>query len=180
MNFTGSQFYFFLTSQLILTDNQNSIADFSLIPFDPSASPSYTLPTMAKLNHIAILVENLDEAVPVFNKVWGLEPDHIVNLEDHGIRTAAYHFENIMVELMEPLGENSGMRKTLDKRGPGIHHAAVEIDDLKSKMDSLKEDGMRFTSDEPAVGYGGNLITFLHPKSTHGILTELVQLKKED
>ena len=135
---------------------------------------------MAKLNHIAILVENLDEAVPVFNKIWGLEPEHIVDMEDHGIRTAAYHFENILVELMEPIGENSGMRKALDKRGPGIAHMAIETDDIKSKMVGLKDAGMRFTSEEPSVGYGGNLITFLHPKSTHGILTELVQLKKED
>jgi len=134
---------------------------------------------MAKLNHLAVLVENLDEAIPLFNKVWGLEPEHIVILEDHGIRTAAYVFENILIELIEPYGEKSGMRKTLEKRGPGIHHVAVEVDDLKARMDALKADGLRFTAEEPTEGYGGHLITFLHPKSTFGILTELVQPKKE-
>ena len=134
---------------------------------------------MAKLNHIAVLVENLNEAVASFNRVWGIEPEHIVLLADHGIRTAAYHFDNILIELMEPSGPESGMAKTLEKRGPGIHHLAVETNDIAGKMDELKNAGYKFTVDEPSVGYGGNLIAFLHPKSTHGILTELVELKKE-
>lgn len=134
---------------------------------------------MPKLNHIAILVADLDEAIKTFNKVWGFEPEHIVSLEEHGIRTAAYHFDNIMVEVMEPISEESGMARTLEKRGAGIHHIAVETGAIREKMDELKKAGMRFTSEKPAVGYGGNLICFLHPKSTEGILTELVELKKE-
>ena len=134
---------------------------------------------MAKLNHIAILVENLDESVKTFNKIWGIEPEHIVLLEDHGIRTAAYHFDNILVEVMEPSGPESGMAKTLEKRGPGIHHIAIETDAIKQKMDDLKAAGIRLTKDDPTEGYGGHMICFLHPKSTDGILTELVEPKKE-
>jgi len=134
---------------------------------------------MTKLNHIAILVESLDEAIPLFNKIWGMEPAGIHTVEKQGIRTAAYQFDNIMVELMEPYGENSPVGKALEKRGPGIHHMAVESDDVKGKMDSLKADGLRFTTEEPSVGLNDSLICFLHPKSTQGILTELVQPAKE-
>ncbi len=134
---------------------------------------------MAKLNHIAVLVENLDDAIGLFNKVWDLEPTHVLTLENQGIRTATYEFENIMVELMEPHGEDSPVAKALEKRGGGIHHMAIEVDDVRARMDSLKADGLRFTSDEPSTGVGDSLICFLHPKSTHGILTELVQPSKE-
>jgi methylmalonyl-CoA/ethylmalonyl-CoA epimerase len=133
---------------------------------------------MAKLNHIAVLVENLDEAVATFNKVWGIEPEHIVLLEDHGIRTAAYHFDNILVELMEPSGPDSGMAKTLEKRGACIHHMAIDTNAIDEKMDDLKKAGFKFTSEKPSLGYGGNMICFLHPKSTGGILTELVEMKR--
>jgi methylmalonyl-CoA/ethylmalonyl-CoA epimerase len=134
---------------------------------------------MPKLNHIAVLVADLDEAIKLFNKVWGLEPSGIHTLEKQGIRTATYEFDNILVELMEPYGDSSTVGKALEKRGPGIHHMAVECDDVSTLMKKLKDDGLRFTTEEPAVGLNDSLICFLHPKSTHGILTELVQPAKE-
>jgi methylmalonyl-CoA/ethylmalonyl-CoA epimerase len=130
---------------------------------------------MPNLNHIAVLIENLDEAMKTFNKIWGLEPDHIVVVADHGMRMASYHFDNIMIEVMEPYGENSGMAKALEKRGPGIHHIAIEADDVKARMDALKAEGFKFTSEEPTKGFNDTTICFLHPKSTFGILTELVK-----
>ena len=134
---------------------------------------------MAKLNHIAVLVADLDEAMKLFNKVWGIEPTGIHILEKQGIRTAAYEFDNILVELMEPYGEDSLMAKALEKRGPGIHHMAVEEDEVAARMEAFKADGLRFTSEEPSLGLNDSLICFLHPKSTFGILTELVQPAKE-
>ena len=134
---------------------------------------------MPRLNHIAILVENLDEAVPLFNNVWNVEPSEIVTLEHQGIRTAAYEFDNITIELMEPYGEDSVVRKSLEKRSAQIHHMAVEVDDIKNRMDLLTEKGLRFTSGEPSKGMHDSLICFLHPKSTFGILTELVQPAKD-
>jgi len=135
--------------------------------------------TMAKLNHIAILVADVDEAMKLFNQVWGIEPTAVHTLEKQGIRTAAYEFDNIMVELMEPHGDDSQMRKALEKRGPGIHHMAIEVDDVQGRMDKLKNEGLRFTSEDPSKGLNDSLICFLHPKSTAGILTELVQPAKE-
>jgi methylmalonyl-CoA epimerase len=134
---------------------------------------------MARLNHIAILVENLDEAIMLFNDVWGAEPHDIVTLERQGIRTAAYQFDNITVELMEPFGETSTVRKALEKRGPQIHHLAVEVADVKSRMDALRAKGLQFTSEEPSRGLHDSLICFMHPKSTFGILTELVEPAKD-
>ncbi len=134
---------------------------------------------MAKLNHIAVLVADVDEAMDLFNKVWGIEPTGIHTLEKQGIRTATYEFDNIMVELMEPHGDDSMMKKALEKRGPGIHHMAVEVDDVQSRMDALINEGLRFTSENPTLGLNDSLICFLHPKSTAGILTELVEPAKE-
>ena len=134
---------------------------------------------MAKLNHIAVLVADLDEAVKLFTKVWNLEPSGIHTLENQGIRTATYEFDNILIELMEPYGENSVIRKSLEKRGPGIHHMAVEEDDVAVRMATLRAEGLRFTSEEPSLGLNDSLICFLHPKNTFGILTELVQPAKE-
>jgi methylmalonyl-CoA/ethylmalonyl-CoA epimerase len=136
------------------------------------------LPAMARLNHIAVLVSNLDEAMTLFNEVWGQKPSDIVTLEHQGIRTAAYVFDNITVELMEPTRPDTAVGKSLEKRGPAIHHMAVEVDDLKSKMAYLKGAGLHFTTDEPTHGLHDSLICFLHPKSTYGILTELVQPSK--
>ena len=130
---------------------------------------------MAKLNHIAVLVANLDEAIALFSKVWGLDPLRIITLENQGIRTAAYEFENILVELMEPVNPASAVGKSLEKRGPGIHHMAIEVDDVVARMDTLKADGLAFTTEAPSKGLHDSLICFLHPKSTYGILTELVQ-----
>jgi len=135
--------------------------------------------TMAKLNHIAILVADIDAAMDLFNKVWGMEPVAVHTLEKQGIRTAKYEFENIMVELMEPYGEDSVVRKGLKKRGPGIHHMAIEVDDAQVRMDELKGEGFRFTTENPTSGLDDSLVCFLHPKSTSGILTELVQPSKE-
>lgn len=134
---------------------------------------------MAKINHIAVLVANLDEAMGLFNKVWGIEPHDIVTLEHQGIRTAAYKFDNLTVELMEPTSPDSVVGKSLEKRGPAIHHMAVEVEDINGKMQELKSCGLQFTTEEPSKGLHDSTICFLHPKSTYGILTELVEPAKK-
>jgi len=134
---------------------------------------------MPKLNHIAVLVEDVDSASQLFSKIWGLEPTHVITVDSQGVRTATYEFDNIMVELMEPYGDESPVARSLAKRGPGIHHMAVEVDDVASRMKALKDMGLRFTSEEPSTGVGGARICFLHPKGTYGILTELVQPAEE-
>ncbi|HEX9744898.1 MAG TPA: VOC family protein [bacterium] len=134
---------------------------------------------MPRLNHIAVLVENLDSAVSTFTEVWGLAPSEIVTLEKHGIRTAVFNFDNIKVELMEPSGPDTGTAKQLEKRGPGIAHMAIESENVLGKMGELKSKGLRFTTEEPSLGLHDSLIAFLHPKDTHGILTEIVQPSEE-
>jgi methylmalonyl-CoA/ethylmalonyl-CoA epimerase len=79
---------------------------------------------------------------------------------------------------MEPTRPDTAVGKSLEKRGPAIHHMAVEVDDVKGRMDALKGYGLSFTTDEPTHGMHDSLICFLHPKSTFGILTELVQTSK--
>ena len=130
---------------------------------------------MARINHIAVLVANLDDAMQLFNEVWGIGPSDIVTIEQQGIRTAAYNFENITVELMEPTRPDTAVGKSLEKRGPSIHHMAIEVDDARGRMDMLKSMGLQFTTDAPTTGLHDSLVCFLHPKGTFGILTEFVQ-----
>jgi methylmalonyl-CoA/ethylmalonyl-CoA epimerase len=130
---------------------------------------------MPKINHIAVLVANLDGAMTLFNRVWGLEPSDIVTLKEQGIRTAAYEFDNIKVELMEPTNPEGAVGRSLEKRGPSIHHMAVEVEDVRGRMQSLKGSGLQFTTEDVSKGLHGSTICFLHPKSTFGILTELVE-----
>ena len=134
---------------------------------------------MARINHIAVLVANLDEAMELFNKVWGIEPTEVVTIEAQGIRTAAYNFDNVLVELMEPTRPDTAVGRSLEKRGTGIHHMAVEVHDVRSCMQSFKDAGLSFTTDEPSKGLHGSTICFLHPKSTFGVMTELVELAKD-
>ena len=143
--------------------------------FDPLGARPYTWVTMPKINHIAVLVGNLDEAMTLFNRVWGLEPSDIVTLQEQGIRTAAYEFDNLKVELMEPTNPEGAVGRSLEKRGPSIHHMAVEVDDVRGRMKSLKGSGLQFTTEDVSKGLHGSTICFLHPKSTFGILTELVE-----
>lgn len=130
---------------------------------------------MARVNHVAILVADLDAAMELFSDVWGIAPADIVTLEHQGIRTAAYDFDNLTIELMEPYGEESVVRRSLEKRGPQIHHIAVEVRSARDRMQELKAKGLVFTTEEPTKGMYDSLVCFLHPKSTFGILTELVQ-----
>jgi len=130
---------------------------------------------MPKVNHIAVLIENLDDAVGTFTDVWGLEPTEIVAIEEHGIRTAVFNFDNLIVELMEPTGPDTSTAKQLAKKGPCIAHMSIESNDIVARMEFLKMKGLQFTTNGPLLGLHDSLIAFLHPKSTHGILTEITQ-----
>ncbi len=133
-----------------------------------------------KIDHVAIAVENLDEAIQVYSKFFGKEPDAIETVEEQKVRVAVYRLGDARVEIMEPTSEDSPISGFLKKRGSGLHHIAFRVEDIRQKLADLKEKGFRLINEEPRIGAEGKLIAFVHPKSMYGVLTELTQDKGEE
>jgi methylmalonyl-CoA/ethylmalonyl-CoA epimerase len=128
-----------------------------------------------KLDHIGIATRQIDESLRLWQGALGLELDHQEEITNQGVRVGMLAIGDTHVELLEPLSEDSPVGKFLDKRGPGIHHIAIRVDDIRSELAKLKINGARLIDEEPRVGAGGCLVAFVHPSSTGGVLLELVE-----
>ena len=129
-----------------------------------------------KIDHVGIAVKNLDEAV----KVWeglGLRVDEIEEVPDQKVRTAIIHVGESRIELLEPTSEDSPIAKFIAKRGEGIHHLALGVDDIEAHLEELKERGYLLIDEKPRIGAGGAKIAFVHPKAVTGVLLELCERK---
>ena len=131
-----------------------------------------------KINHVAIAVNNLDEAVKEYQNVLGVKQVEFETVETEGVRVAILHLENSRIELMEPTKDTSPIKKFLDTKGEGLHHIALETEAIEGEVDRMKGTGVRFLG-EVRPGSGGTKITFIHPKSLHGVLTELCSHPKK-
>ncbi len=127
-----------------------------------------------KIDHLGIAVEDLDSA-RAFYQALGLHVVHEETVEHEQVRTAMIPVGESRIELLEPLQENSAVRSFLKKRGPGLHHVALHVDDIQASMAALKKQGARLVSDEVQTGAGGHLYFFVHPASTGGVLLEICQ-----
>lgn len=132
-----------------------------------------------RVDHIAIAVKDLDDAVKVYSALFGKEPDHFEEVEEQKVKTAIFYLGDVRIELLEPTSDDSPIAKFLAKRGEGLHHVSYKVDDIKSKLLELKNAGFRLINEEPRIGAEGKLIAFIHPKSVVGVLTELTQDIKE-
>jgi len=128
-----------------------------------------------KLHHIGIATNQLAEGLAVWRDVLGLEIDATEDIAEQGVRVAMLPIGETHVELLQPLHPNSPVGKFLAKRGPGIHHIAIEVEDIRASLAALAGKGARLIDEEPRVGMGGCLVAFIHPSSTDGVLLELVQ-----
>ena len=131
-----------------------------------------------KIDHFGIAVKNLDEAI----KVWeglGLKVDEVEEVPDQKVRTAIIHVGESRIELLEPTAEDSPIAKFIAKRGEGIHHIALGVDDIEAHLEELKEKGYRLIDEKPRIGAGGARIAFVHPKAVTGVLLELCERKAE-
>jgi len=126
------------------------------------------------LDHIGIAVESLAKGVE-FYEALGLELEGVEEVADQGVKVGFLPVGDTRLELLEPTGESSPIAKHLERRGPGLHHLCVQVDDIRAAMASLSEQGYRLLSDEPTVGAHDCLVCFVHPKSTGGVLLELSQ-----
>ena len=125
-----------------------------------------------KLDHIAIAVNNLDDAVKEYQTALGVKEVEFETVETEGVRVAILHLNNSRIELMEATKETSPIKKFLETRGEGLHHIALETEEIEGQVDRMKATGVRFLG-EVRPGSRGTKITFIHPKSLHGFLTEL-------
>ena len=127
----------------------------------------------ARLAHVGIAVRGVDELIPFYRDVLGLD---VVPLDDaDGARIAGLAAGDALVELLEPAADDSPIGKFIAKRGPGIHHVCFVVDDLAAALDRCRAAGIRLIDDEPRLGAEGKHIAFLHPASTGGVLIELTE-----
>lgn len=123
------------------------------------------------LDHVAVAVPSLEEAVPTFELLTGASPSPVETLESQGVRVTFLG----SVELLEPLDPETTVGRFLQRRGPGLHHIAYRVPNLSKALERLKTEGVQLIDEEPRLGARGHRVAFLHPISTGGILVELVQ-----
>ena len=128
-----------------------------------------------KINHLGIATKGIEEALKFWQDSLGLEQTHAEIVEEQKVRVAMLPIGETRIELLEPTSEDSPISKFLEKRGGGIHHIAVEVEDIEAALLQMKQNGARLIDEKPRVGAENCLIAFVHPASSGGVLLELVQ-----
>ncbi|MFW6268197.1 MAG: methylmalonyl-CoA epimerase [Marinilabiliaceae bacterium] len=127
------------------------------------------------IEHIGIAVKNLDEAIPFYENVFGLECYAVEEVADQKVKTAFFKVGETKIELLEPTDAEGPIGKYIEKKGEGIHHLAFAVEGLEEKLKAAEEQGVKLIDKSPRKGAEGLNIAFLHPKSTFGVLTELCE-----
>ncbi len=128
---------------------------------------------ISKLDHIGIAVRSIASARPFYEDVLGLSCEKIEDVPSQKVRTAFFPVGEVHIELLEPMGEDGPIAEFLARKGEGIHHIAYRTGDVQGVLDGARNHGCRLINETPVQGAGGKQVAFLHPKSTHGVLTEL-------
>ena len=128
---------------------------------------------MNGLDHVAILVSDLDAAIELYRDVYGLELAEVEEVPTEKVRVAIFGHGAGRIELVAPTGPDSPMAKAIAKRGEGLHHVCLEVPDIAGAMASLKARGAPLLDEEPRRGAGGAKVAFVHPKGSRGVLIEL-------
>ncbi|HSG49210.1 MAG TPA: methylmalonyl-CoA epimerase [Longimicrobiales bacterium] len=123
------------------------------------------------VDHVAVAIPDLAEAIPLYERLTGARSSPVEDIPSQGVRVAFVGG----VELLEPLSPASTVARFLERNGPGLHHIAYRTDDIRSELARLSRTGFQLIDAEPRPGAGGHLVAFLHPRSTGGVLVELVQ-----
>jgi methylmalonyl-CoA/ethylmalonyl-CoA epimerase len=126
-----------------------------------------------RIDHLGIAVTSLNEAIPLYEKAFGLQCERIEEVPSQKVRTAFFNVGGVHIELLEPTSEESPIAKFIAKSGEGVHHIAFATDDVAAQLAHAKAEGVRLINEIPVPGAGGKQVAFLHPKSTRGVLTEL-------
>ncbi len=128
------------------------------------------------IHHLGVAVTDLDEALATYERRFGAELEHRALVAEQGVEAAAVLVGSSRVELLAPLGAETPVGKFLASRGPGMHHVAYEVDDVRTALDSLSAEGAELIDLEPHEGLFGLQVAFVHPDAVHGVLTEVVSV----
>ena len=129
-----------------------------------------------KIRHLGIAVDSIEERLPIWES-FGLKLNHTEKVDSEGVTTAHLKVGGYEIELLEPMEEDTPVGKFIDKKGPGIHHLALEVDNIKETLKKAKGNGLEPIGEAPRSGADNTLVAFFHPKDTGGVLLEIVQEK---
>ena len=132
-----------------------------------------------RIDHIGVAVEDLDAAIALYGERLDLELVHRETVESQGVEAVLLDIGENHVELLRPLSPDTPVGKFLAKRGPGLHHVAYQTTDIEGTLEALRAAGMRLIDEQPRTGIRGSRVAFLHPGSSGGVLTEIVQPAEE-
>ena len=132
---------------------------------------------LGELDHVAIAVTNLRAAKSLYCGVLGFVHLGYETVAEQGVHILALGLGSLRVELLEPIDHTSPVHRFIQKKGEGLHHLCFRVPDIRAALKRLTEEGFQLVNQEPRKGAGGHLIAFVHPKSTHGVLMELVEKK---
>jgi methylmalonyl-CoA/ethylmalonyl-CoA epimerase len=135
------------------------------------------MPNIKRIDHIAIVIEDMDAALGFWRDTLGLPLEHIEDVPDQKSLIAFMPTGGSEVELVKPTTDDSGVARYLQKRGPGIHHICFEVEDIDAALSDLKEKDVKLINETPLEGSGGKRLAFIHPSSANGVLVELYELK---
>jgi len=131
-----------------------------------------------KIDHIAIAVHDVEKAAEVYQQALDVDSIEFETVESEGVKIAIIQLENGRIELMQPTNDSSPIKKFLDKKGEGLHHMAFDTDDIEGEVERMDGCGIQFLG-KIRPGSAGTKVTFIHPKSLHGVLTELCSHPKD-
>jgi methylmalonyl-CoA epimerase len=129
----------------------------------------------ARVDHIGVAVEDLDAAIALHAETYDMELVHREVVEEQGVEAVLLDVGEGHVELLRPLSDETPVGRFLAKRGPGLHHVAYQVADVEATLSALRERGLRLIDEHPRTGIRGSRVAFLHPASSGGVLTEIVQ-----
>ena len=135
---------------------------------------------LSTIDHVGVAVEDIDSALALYRDSLGMQLVHRETVAEQGVDAALLDVGDGHVELLQPLGPETAVGKFLARRGPGLHHVAYRVDDVQATLNALSAAGLRLIDQQPRTGIRGSRVAFLHPASTGGVLTEIVQPASED
>jgi methylmalonyl-CoA/ethylmalonyl-CoA epimerase len=135
---------------------------------------------LSTIDHVGVAVEDIDSALALYRDSFGMPLVHRETVAEQGVDAALLDVGDGHVELLQPLGPETAVGKFLARRGPGLHHVAYRVDDVEKTLNALAAAGLRLIDKQPRTGIRGSRVAFLHPASTGGVLTEIVQPASED
>jgi methylmalonyl-CoA/ethylmalonyl-CoA epimerase len=128
-----------------------------------------------RIDHIGVAVDDLDEAVTLYSQRLGMALQHRETVEEQGVEAVLLGVGDSHVELLRPLAPETAVGRFLERNGPGLHHVAYGTDDIDSALAAVRDAGLRLIDEQPRTGIRNSRVAFVHPKSTGGVLTELVE-----